>query len=137
MELKPATTYDEQLKLLQERHCEIVDPAFCKTVLQHINYYRFTAYFLPFRTADGMYRDGTSFHRVFRIYEFDRKMRRVMFSAVEQVEYICGHSLLIFTHTSTALSAIWMRQITGPTTIMHAFGSCLNQKYNTTKQFHL
>lgn len=86
MELKPATTYDEQLKLLQERHCEIVDPAFCKTVLQHINYYRFTAYFLPFRTADGMYRDGTSFHRVFRIYEFDRKMRRVMFSAVEQVE---------------------------------------------------
>ena len=77
MELKPATTYDEQLKLLQERHCEIVDPAFCKTVLQHINYYRFTAYFLPFRTADGMYRDGTSFHRVFRIYEFDRKMRRV------------------------------------------------------------
>lgn len=86
MELKPATTYDEQLKLLQERHCEIVDSAFCKTVLQHINYYRFTAYFLPFRTADGMYRDGTSFHRVFRIYEFDRKMRRVMFSAVEQVE---------------------------------------------------
>lgn len=49
MELKPATTYDEQLKLLQERHCEIVDPAFCKTVLQHINYYRFTAYFLPFK----------------------------------------------------------------------------------------
>lgn len=86
MELKPATTYDEQLKLLQERHCEIVDPAFCKTVLQHINYYLFTAYFLPFRTADGMYRDGTSFHRVFRIYEFDRKMRRVLFSAVEQVE---------------------------------------------------
>ena len=40
MELKPATTYDEQLKLLQERHCDIVDPAFCKTVLQHINYYR-------------------------------------------------------------------------------------------------
>lgn len=33
-----------------------------------------------------MYRDGTSFHRVFRIYEFDRKMRRVLFSAVEQVE---------------------------------------------------
>lgn len=54
MELKPATTYDEQLKLLQERHCEIVDPAFCKTVLQHINHYRFTAYFLPFRTADGL-----------------------------------------------------------------------------------
>ena len=86
MELKPATTYDEQLKVLQERQCEIVDPAFGKTVLQHINYYRFTAYFLPFRTADGMYRDGTSFHRVFRIYEFDRKMRRVLFSAVEQVE---------------------------------------------------
>lgn len=86
MELKPATTFDEQLELLQNRHCKIVDPAFCKMVLQHINYYRFTAYFLPFRAADGTYKDGTSFHRVFRIYEFDRKIRQILFSAIEQIE---------------------------------------------------
>lgn len=86
VELKPATTFDEQLELLQNRHCKIVDPAFCKMVLQHINYYRFTAYFLPFRAADGTYKDGTSFHRVFRIYEFDRKIRQILFSAIEQIE---------------------------------------------------
>lgn len=86
MELKTATTYDEQLALLQSRGCVVSDPVFCKTVLKRINYYRFSAYFLPFRKADGTYRDGTSFHKVYRIYEFDRKMRQLLFSAIEQVE---------------------------------------------------
>lgn len=96
MEIKKATTFDEQLKLLQQRNCFISDPVFCKQVLQQINYYRFSAYFLPFRNADGTYRDGTSFHRVFRIYEFDRKMRKVLFSAIEQVELYLRTQLAYF-----------------------------------------
>lgn len=86
MQLKPATTFDEQLVLLQKRNCFISDPAFCKQILQQINYYRFSAYFLPFRSENGSYKEGTSFHRVYRIYEFDRKMRQILFSAIEQVE---------------------------------------------------
>ncbi len=96
MELKKATTFDEQLELLQERNCFISDPVFCKQVLQQVNYYRFSAYFLPFRNADGTYRDGTSFHRVFRIYEFDRKMRKVLFSAIEQIELYLRTQLAYF-----------------------------------------
>lgn len=30
--------------------------------------------------------EGTSFHQVYRIYEFDRKLRAILFSAVEEVE---------------------------------------------------
>ena len=86
VDVKPATTFDEQLELLKKRNCLIVDPVFCKEVLKKVNYYRFSAYFLPFRLDDGTYREGTSFHRVYRIYEFDRKMRRILFSAIEQVE---------------------------------------------------
>lgn len=86
MELKPATTFDEQLELLKNRGCIVVDPVFCRQVLQKVNYYRFSAYFLPFRMNDGSYREGTSFHRVYRIYEFDRKIRRELFSAIEQIE---------------------------------------------------
>ena len=96
MELKPPTTFDKQLELLQNRNCFVNDPAFCKHILQQVNYYRFSAYFLPFRNSDGTYRDGTSFHRVFRIYEFDRKMRRTLFSAIEQVELYLRTQLAYF-----------------------------------------
>jgi abortive infection bacteriophage resistance protein len=84
--LKAATTYDEQLAILKKRGTIIVDETFCKQKLEEINYYRFTAYFLPFRNADGTYKEGTSFHTVYRLYEFDRKLRGVLFSAVEEVE---------------------------------------------------
>lgn len=96
MEIKKATTFDEQLELLEKRNCYISDPVFCKQVLQQVNYYRFSAYFLPFKNADGAYRDGTSFHRVFRIYEFDRKMRKTLFSAIEQVELYLRTQLAYF-----------------------------------------
>jgi len=85
-ELKQATSYDEQLEILQNRGAVITDEVFCRQKLEEINYYRFTAYFLPFRQKDGSYVEETSFHRVYRIYEFDRKLRGILFSAVEEVE---------------------------------------------------
>ena len=85
-EIKKPTTYDEQIATLQKRGCFIADNDFCKEKLMAINYYRLTAYFLPFKTSDGNYRNGTSFLRVYRIYEFDKKLRAILFSAVEEVE---------------------------------------------------
>lgn len=85
-EIKKATTYDEQLRILSSRGVVIDDPARCKAALEAINYYRFTAYFLPFKKPTGEYETGTSFLRVHRLYEFDRKLRRILFSALEEVE---------------------------------------------------
>lgn len=85
-DLKQPTTYDEQVLILKKRGCIISDEAFCKRKLEEINYYRLTAYFLPFKQPDGNYRKGTSFHSVYRIYEFDRKLRGILFSAIEEVE---------------------------------------------------
>ncbi len=86
MEHKLPTTYDRQMEILRSRGITIDDEAFCKQVLADVNYYRMTAYFLPFKQADGNYVSGTSFRRVYRIYEFDRKLRGILFGAVEQVE---------------------------------------------------
>lgn len=88
MEIKPPTTYEEQLEMLTSRGVEIQDADMgqCKKVLEDINYYRLTAYFLPFKLTDGNYAAGTSFLRVYRIYEFDRKLRRILFTALEDVE---------------------------------------------------
>ena len=85
-EVKKEITYEEQLEILRNRGAIIVDDAFCRQKLAEINYYRLTAYFLPFRQEDGSYVEGTSFHKVYRIYEFNRKLRWILFAAVEEVE---------------------------------------------------
>lgn len=85
-ELKPPTTYDQQLDILRSRGVSAVDTEACKRILERVNYYRLTAYLLPFKQADGNYEPGTDFMRAYRIYEFDRKLRRILFSAIETIE---------------------------------------------------
>ena len=86
LQMKVPTTYTEQLTKLKERGCVVEDEAACCEVLKAVNYYRLSAYFLPFKGADERYKDGTTFRKVYRIYEFDRKLRGILFSAVEEVE---------------------------------------------------
>jgi len=46
---KIPTTYEEQVQILRSRGCIIRDESFCLEKLSAINYYRFSAYFLPFK----------------------------------------------------------------------------------------
>lgn len=86
LQMKVPTTYTAQLAKLKERGCVVEDEAACCEVLKAVNYYRLSAYFLPFKDANGHYKGGTTFRKVYRIYEFDRKLRGILFSAVEEVE---------------------------------------------------
>ena len=95
-EIKRPTTYDEQVRILKKRGCFISDEVFCKEKLAAINYYRLAAYFLPFKTENERYSEGTSFHQVYRIYEFDRKLRAIIFSAIEEVEVFLRSSFAYF-----------------------------------------
>ena len=85
-EIKKATTYDQQIEILKNRGVRIEGETVCKEILENINYYRLMAYFLPYKRTDDTYIDGTDFLHVYRLYEFDRKLRRVLFSALEEVE---------------------------------------------------
>ena len=95
-QLKKPTTYQEQLDILKSRGIIIDDPNQCIAVLETVNYYRFTAYFLPFKRSDGQYCENTQFSRVYRIYEFDRKLRSVLFAALEEVEIYLRAKLSYF-----------------------------------------
>lgn len=86
IQMKEPTTYTEQLAKLKERGCVIENESACCEVLEAVNYYRLSAYVLPFKGVDQRYKDGTTFSKVYRIYEFDRKLRGILFSAVEEVE---------------------------------------------------
>lgn len=85
-EVKQFFTYSEQIEKLRSRGCIIKNEEDCASKLRNIGYYRLSAYFLPFRKEDGDYVDGLSFDRVYRIYEFDRKLRTHIFSALEVIE---------------------------------------------------
>ena len=85
-QLKPPTTYNQQIAKLRSRGCLVTDVPFCEKVLSRINYYRLSAYFLPFRKSDGTYMPGTDFNTIYQIYEFDRNLRNLLFSAIEEVE---------------------------------------------------
>ena len=80
-QLKPPTTYEEQLQILHQRGVRFEDSERCRSILAAVSYYRLTAYFLPFKDKGGGY-NGVAFERVYQIYEFDRKLRRILFSAV-------------------------------------------------------
>ncbi len=85
---KLARSIDEQIALLQERGMEIHDTALAYRHLSHRNYYRLTAYWLPFETdhATHMFKPGTQFEDVLRLYTFDRELRLLMLDAIERVE---------------------------------------------------
>ena len=63
-ELKQPTSIDEQIAILERHGCIVSDTSLAKEVLSTINYYRFSAYFLPFKQADGTYKAETTFEKV-------------------------------------------------------------------------
>jgi len=93
-DLKPFCTYEQQMEILRKRGCIIENEQACCEILADLNYYRLTAYFLPFRQSDDNFKPGTNFETIFSLYEFDRKMRGVIFSAIEEVE-VFFHALFI------------------------------------------
>jgi len=72
--IKPPTTYKQQIEKLRSRGCIIDDEAYAIDILAKVNYYRLTAYFLPFKKQDNSYREGTNINSIYNIYEFDRKL---------------------------------------------------------------
>lgn len=85
---KPATTYAQQVALLQQRGMVIQDTAEAVFYLQHLNYYRLGAYWLPFEAdhATHRFRAGTRFDEVLNLYVFDRELRLLVLDAIERVE---------------------------------------------------
>ena len=93
---KPPLNYEGQLEKLKERGCIIIDDKKCISILESVNYYRLSAYFLPFKLDNGNYEEGLSFDRVFSIYEFDRKLHGILFNALEETEIFLRSKIAYF-----------------------------------------
>jgi abortive infection bacteriophage resistance protein len=87
---KPSLSLAQQIAKLEANGMVIADHAQAEHCLQHISYYRLSAYWLPFEHPKNQlgprFRDGTDFQTVIDLYEFDRRLRLLVLDAVERVE---------------------------------------------------
>ena len=88
MQLKEPTSYEKQIVLIRKKGFLISrqEESECIQFLKRVNYYRISAYFLPFRRKEGGYLSNITFSRIQKIYEFDSRLRGLIFSTIEDIE---------------------------------------------------
>jgi len=85
--LKEARTYHEQIVLIRSKGFVIDDEEKCICFLKKANYYRLSAYCLPFKNPDGTFFKEIPIERIQRIYDFDSRLRALLFEIVEEIEF--------------------------------------------------
>ncbi len=83
---KLPSTIKQQVAKLKERGCIINDEKYAEETLKYINYFRLSNYFKPFCVTKDWYEDGTTFEKIMRIYEIDRRLRSILIAALEEIE---------------------------------------------------
>lgn len=88
---KPPPTYEKQVELLLSRGLIVTDRKRTERHLANISYYRLSAYMLPYKKKeDGIiidaFKEGTTWDDIYDLYVFDRKLRLLVFDAIERLE---------------------------------------------------
>lgn len=87
MDIKEPKTYEEQIDKLIDRGCSVANRTQAIKILKHANYYRLSAYFLPFKKSDNLtYKTGTNFEKIYNIYEFDQRIAILLYGIIEEIE---------------------------------------------------
>jgi len=100
---KEILTFEEQLDLLEERGLIIDNFPQAINFLKNISYYRLSGYWwsLQIDTAQHEFEEGTEFIEIIRRYTFDRKLRLIVFDAIERIEVTLRTSLIYFMSHET------------------------------------
>ena len=86
-ELKKHLSLAEQIALLESRGLIIEDRQKAEQLLYHVNYYRLSGYLHGFKQDDGVnYVSGTTLKQIKMLYDFDRKLTRILMFALEDIE---------------------------------------------------
>ncbi len=87
--MKPFLTYEQQLhKLIDEKHLVINNREFAEEKLCDIGYFALIGgYKEPFQDAmTRVYLDNTTFEDIYALYDFDNKLRELIFRYICQIE---------------------------------------------------
>lgn len=80
-------TVEQQIENLKSINLKIENEEFAKETLNRISYFRLIkAYGLGLKPKNGNYFDGITFERIVKIYEFNSRLRNIIFPLIEDVE---------------------------------------------------
>lgn len=97
IDVKSPKTYEQQVEIIAGKGFLVDDKESCIAFLNRANYYRLSAFFLPFQNREGLYYQEIPFKRVQRIYDFDCRIRAILFQAIEQIEFYLRTQFSYFT----------------------------------------
>ena len=86
---KPAVPFLEQIQKLKDRGLDFQDETLAEHTLSHVSFYRLRAYTYPFQDNNDTNHPFTSkidFETIIKLYKFDRKLRLLVFDAIEKIE---------------------------------------------------
>lgn len=93
MEIKLATTIEEQIERLKQRGMTIDDESAVKEALSDIGYYRLGFYWFPLEVSyperenrDHKFKEDANFSTCLHLYEFDRDIRNILSSYLMDIE---------------------------------------------------
>lgn len=86
MELKPALTIDEQIKVLRARGLIIDNINESRSFLQVNQYYRLNIYFHKFMDLDNHFKKQINFRQIMCCYLNDRWLRNKILLLLEEIE---------------------------------------------------
>ncbi|AHG72200.1 Abi-like protein [Mannheimia sp. USDA-ARS-USMARC-1261] len=87
--IKPAKSNSELVQQWKERGLIIPDETRAERYLEHISYYRFSAYTIPFQqlgNTSHQFKPDTKFNDILNLYIFDRELRLIVLDAIERIE---------------------------------------------------
>jgi abortive infection bacteriophage resistance protein len=86
---KPALSYADQLQQLKDRGLIVESDKKALHLLENISYYRLSGYWYPMlatpKTAHN-FKPGSSFNNAFKLYCFDRELRKLILGELEKIE---------------------------------------------------
>ena len=86
---KPVLKYAAQLEQLKERGLIVENEEKALHILENISYYRLSGYWYPMLAtpkSDHIFKPGSTFNNAFKLYCFDRELRKFILSELEKIE---------------------------------------------------
>ena len=104
---KPPLDTLDIIETLKERGLRIIDEVQAVNFLNHVSYFRFATYLRPMEddASTHHYKPTASFEKAVILYEFDARLRHLLFSAIQQIEVSLRSKII--NKFSLAHGAMW------------------------------
>lgn len=123
----------EFIAYLKEAGLIIADEQKAASYAHNIGYFRLTVYMVPFLTeskSEFRFKKGTTFGQILRVYDFDKKLRLLLFNEIEKIE-IAFRNAILYTMLEMTGDPYW---IIKPEIVGHDTFDYIKREYNRSSE---